>query len=238
MPLLRLCTAAVVVRIASASFGDKQGVRIAIPDEQGTLGPPNLQQQDELTSNRCTSADMLTRILKPILAHQHQWKAAGVDMEVLAQSTAAALTRYYSIHKSIMLQRKPTSVASKVAERYVYMFMEFGKDPSDANIGNRMHQLVSSFMLAFITDRALIIENPDSQMLNHFDFFRDPCFDWNFTKYKDKMSAEESYLGNIWESTPDVLKAGTTKIFKGNAFLEGMATEDLNVKFPQKYLYS
>jgi hypothetical protein len=133
---------------------------------------------------------------------------------------------------------------------FVRVTLDFGWEPKDANIGNRMHQLSAGFMLALVTGRAFVIDHLhtngilslhewyvvrqallliDCAINRLYCRYDSPCFDWAVSAIKNPPPIF-SQPGN----KPNVLEAGITTMFKHNDFLGAMAEGDLNALYPQQ----
>lgn len=77
--------------------------------------------------------------------------------------------------------------------------------------GNRLQVLVSGFLFALITDRALLVDWPDETTMQHWNgeevvamkaisnFFLEPDFDWDYSKHKERIE-QQILAGNLTDT--------------------------------------
>ena len=129
---------------------------------------PNIELLLLQKSNTCMSILCInTSLLSILIFFKLDWCSLKYTDSYIKYPFLQALQDYEIMHKDSTKTKNPEDVFQKTGThskyKYVYAYMD------SSGLGNRLLNLVSSFLLALITNRVLVIYSPDYDL-------REVCF--------------------------------------------------------------
>lgn len=154
--------------------------------------------------------------------------------------------RYIELHKEILeLEYLDKEMVEKSPRRKKYIIL---RNWEGAGFGNRLQAIVSCFLFALITDRALLIDWSKDSVKEHWngeetvameplaEFFSNPNFEWDYAPHKQHLETKVK-LGLLSEATVSYRLEDEKHVFASFSGYQGweevFPCYDYNMYFPE-----